>query len=126
MINLSNIDNFSSEKISGTLVIKPGAAGWEAKMLPLRYAAPSKDDKAYISWRKPEDIQDHDDGDEAALRDGGRADGRERGRHADRHQAPDRQVLETPELENWWKIYWCRVLRWSERGEEVWSLKMCF
>ena len=61
---------------------------------------PKKDDKAYISWRKPEDIQDHDDGDEAALRDGGRADGRERGRHADRHQAPDRQVLETPELEN--------------------------
>ena len=30
----------SREKYSGTLRIKPGAAGWEARMLPLCYAAP--------------------------------------------------------------------------------------
>ena len=40
LIKLSNIDNVSSEKISGVLGIKPRAAGWEASMLPLCYAAP--------------------------------------------------------------------------------------
>ena len=40
LINLSNIDHFSSEKASEKLGIKPGVAGWEAIMLPLCYAAP--------------------------------------------------------------------------------------
>ena len=36
-INISNIKN--SEKLLGTPRIKPGAAGWEGRMLPLCYAA---------------------------------------------------------------------------------------
>ena len=39
LFNLNNINNISSEKISGMLGLKSGAAGWEAS-LPLRYAAP--------------------------------------------------------------------------------------
>ena len=39
-INLSKIYHYSSEKTPGMLGIKPGAAGREARMLPLRYAAP--------------------------------------------------------------------------------------
>ena len=39
LIELSNIDNFSSEKITGILGFEPGTAGWEARMLPLCYAA---------------------------------------------------------------------------------------
>ena len=41
LINLSNIDNFSSENFWEYWEIKPGAAGWEASVLPLCYAAPS-------------------------------------------------------------------------------------
>ena len=40
LINHSNIVNFSSEFFLETQGIKPGAAGWEASMLPLCYAAP--------------------------------------------------------------------------------------
>ena len=39
LIHLSNIDNYSSEKVPGMPGIKPGAAGREASMLPLCYAA---------------------------------------------------------------------------------------
>ena len=39
LINLSNIDNFSSEFFLGTLGIKHRATEWEANMLPLCYAA---------------------------------------------------------------------------------------
>ena len=41
LINLSNIDNFSSENFLGTLGIEPRAAVPEARMLPLCYAAPT-------------------------------------------------------------------------------------
>ena len=40
MINLSDINNFSSEIFIGTVGIDPRVAGWEANMLPLCYAAP--------------------------------------------------------------------------------------
>ena len=40
MINLSNIDNFFSVIFGGTIGIEPGAAGWEATMLPLCNVAP--------------------------------------------------------------------------------------
>ena len=43
LINLSHIENFSSEKISGTLGIEPRAAGWEASLLPLCYTANLRD-----------------------------------------------------------------------------------
>ena len=46
--NLCNINNFSSEKKLGRLRIKPGAAGWEASMLPLCYAAPLDDVTLFI------------------------------------------------------------------------------
>ena len=39
LINLSNADNFSSEFVLETVGIEPWAAGWEASMLPLSYAA---------------------------------------------------------------------------------------
>ena len=39
LINLRNIDNYSSEFFGGTLGIELGAAGWVASMLPLSYAA---------------------------------------------------------------------------------------
>ena len=41
LMNLSNMDDFSSEKHLGTLENEPWAAGWEAIMLPLCYVAPS-------------------------------------------------------------------------------------
>ena len=40
LINLSNINNFSSEIILGMRGIKPWGAGWEASMLPQCNAAP--------------------------------------------------------------------------------------
>ena len=40
LINLINVDNFPSENIPEMLGIEPGAAGWEAIMPPLCYAAP--------------------------------------------------------------------------------------
>ena len=42
LINLDNIENkLFKKKFSGTLRIKPGTAGREEEMLPLRYAPPS-------------------------------------------------------------------------------------
>ena len=40
LINLRNINNFSSEIVLETRGIEPGAAEWEPSLLPLCYAAP--------------------------------------------------------------------------------------